>query len=461
MTQQAARLPRVPDFAGEAVYPDSPNYDKLRRVFNGLIDKRPRVMLYCRSRADIVAAVRYAVAGEGSGAEIAVRGGGHSVAGHSSTDGGVVIDLSYLRAVAVDPDRRIAVVEPGATWGDVDRATTRYGLACPGGVVSTTGVGGFCLGGGIGWLSRAYGLTCDNLIGAELVLATGEVLSVSESQNADVLWGLRGGGGNFGVVAQFVLRLHPVDQVIGGVQGYPDSDAEAALRHFRGRMADAEDHLAAILDFSTDANSGRNLVHIMGCSTRTDDAGQADIAALLNVAETTTEPVMSLQRTLDYTTWQQAIDHTAPFGWLNYWKSVFLTELSDEAIRRIAVLGRTRPSAETRLHLIRLGGAASRVAAEATAVPARHHPYIIHVMTTWTDPADTQRCQAWARHAHEILHPLGPAGAYLNFVGDEGQDRIRASFGDAAYRRLAELKARLDPHNHFALNHNVQPASAD
>lgn len=448
-------VPAVPGFAGDAVDPDSPDYDSVRRVFNGLIDKRPRMVLRCRARSDIAAAVRYAVA---AGAEIAVRGGGHSVAGHSTTDGGVVIDLSLMRNVVVDAAQRIAIVEPGATWGDVDRATAGYGLACPGGVVSTTGVGGFSLGGGIGWLSRAYGLTCDNLIGAELVLASGEMLSVTESQNADVLWGLRGGGGNFGVVAQFVLALHPVDHVIGGVQGYHDSDAEAVLEHFRTQLDNADDHVAAILDFSTDTNSGRQLAHIMGCSARTDEIGQADVRRLLNVPDATTKPVMSLQHKLEYPTWQQVIDHTAPFGWLNYWKSIFVTELSDEAIRRIALLGRARPTPQTRLHLIRLGGVAGRVAPEATAVVSRNHPYIVHLMTTWTDPAATQRCQAWATQAYEILRPLGPAGAYLNFVGDEGQDRIRATFGDAAYRRLAELKARLDPDNRFARNHNIAPA---
>jgi len=452
-----ANAPTVPGFTGDVIDPGHRLYDKVRLVFNGLIDKRPRVVLQCRSADDIVAAVRYAV---DTGAEIAVRGGGHSVAGHSATDGGVVIDLSLMREVHVDAEARVAYVGPGTTWGDVDRATSAHGLACPGGVVSTTGVGGFSLGGGIGWLSRAYGMTCDNLIGADLVLASGEVLTVSETENADVLWGLRGGGGNFGVVAQFVLRLHPVDSVVAGVQSYPDTDAEAALRHFRARMDDAPDHLASILDFSTDSKSGRPLVNILGCSTRTDQVGVDDVAALFDVRDASTEPVMSLQHKLEYPAWQQAIDQTAPFGWLNYWKSIFVTELTDEAIRRIALLGRSRPSAQTRLHLIRLGGYASRVPPEATAVATREHPYIIHLMTTWTDPADTARCTAWAGQAFEILQPLGPAGAYLNFVGDEGQDRIRATFGDAGYQRLAALKARLDPDNRFTLNHNIKPAAA-
>jgi FAD/FMN-containing dehydrogenase len=455
-TAMTLTIDAVPDFTGDVVLPDSAAYDSAREVFNGLIDKRPSVVLRCRSRADIVAAIRYAVS---SGAEVAVRCSGHSVAGHSSTDGGIVIDLSLMRGVVVDPEHRIAVVEPGATWRDIDQATARYGLACPGGVVSTTGVGGFTLGGGVGWLSRTYGLTCDNLTAAELVLASGEVLYVSELQNPEVLWGLRGGGGNFGVVAHFVLDLHPVDHVIAGVRACDDSDADAVLEHFRAQMDNADDHLASIVDFGTEESSGRRLVTILGCSTGSDEVGQAGIGALLDVGGVTTEPVMALQRKLSYPTWQQALDHTAAFGRLNYWKSVFLTELSDEAIRRIALLGRTRPAPQTRLHVIRLGGFSSRVAPQATAFSARNHPYIVHLITTWIDPADTQRCTSWTNEAYETLRPLGPASAYLNFVGDEGQARIRASFGEVTYRRLARLKARLDPDNRFALNQNIEPAT--
>ncbi len=446
----------VPGFTGDVVHPGDADYDSARRLFNGLIDKRPGVVLRCRSRPDIVAAVRYAV---GSKAEIAVRCSGHSVAGHSSTDGGILIDLSLMRRVVVEPEHRIAIVEPGATWREIDQATARHGLACPGGVVSTTGVGGFTLGGGVGWLSRAHGLTCDNLTAAELVLPNGEAIYVSESQNPEILWALRGGGGNFGVVAHFVLNLHPVDHVIGGVRAYDDTDAEAVLEHFRSQMDNAGDHLASLVDFGTDEGSGRRLVTILGCSTASDELSQAAVGALLRVPRVTTEAVMSLQREIAYPTWQQVLDHTAPFGRLNYWKSIFLTELSDEAIRRIALLGPTRPAPQTHLHLIRLGGLPSRIPPEATAFSARNHPYIVHLITTWTDPADIERCKSWTDEAYETLRPLGPASTYLNFVGDEGQARIRASFGEVTYRRLAKLKGRLDRDNRFALNQNIQPAT--
>ncbi len=451
----ARTIHAVPGFTGDVVYPDSANYDSARQVFNGLIDKRPAVVLRCRSRADIVAAVRYAV---GSGAEIAVRCSGHSVAGHSSTDGGILIDLSLMRGVIVDPEHRIAVIEPGATWRDIDQVTARHGLACPGGVVSSTGVGGFTLGGGVGWLSRTYGLTCDNLTAAELVLPGGEVLYVSESQNPEVLCGLRGGGGNFGVVAHFVLDLYPVDHVIGGVRAYDDTETEAVLKHFRAQMDNADDHLVSVVDFGTDESSGRRLVTILGCSTGSKEVGQAAIGALLQVRGVTTEPVMSLQREMGYPTWQQVLDHTAPFGRLNYWKSIFLTELSNEAIRRIALLGRTHPAPQTHLHLIRLGGFPSRVPPQATAFSTRNHPYIVRLITTWTDPADTERSKSWTNEAYETLRPLGPASVYLNFVGDEGQARIRASLGEVTYQRLARLKVRLDPDNRFALNQNIEPA---
>ncbi|HTY32524.1 FAD-binding oxidoreductase [Mycobacterium sp.] len=452
----ARTIDAIPGFTGDIVHPDSAAYDAARLVFNGLIDKRPAAVLRCRSRADIVAAVRYAV---GSGAEIAVRCSGHSVAGHSSTDGGILIDLSLMRRVIVDPEHRIAVIEPGATWRDIDQVTARHGLACPGGVVSSTGVGGFTLGGGVGWLSRTYGLTCDNLIAANLVLPGGEVLFVSESQNPEVLWGLRGGGGNFGVVAHFVFDLHLVDHVIGGVRAYDGTDAEAVLEHFRAQMDNAEDHLASLVDFGTDETSGRRMATILGCSTAPEQVGQAAIGALLRARGVTTEAVISLQREIAYPIWQQALDHTAPFGRLNYWKSLFLTELSNEAIRRIALLGSTRPTPQTHLHVIRLGGFPSRVPPEATAFSARNHPYIVHLITTFTDPADAERCKSWTDEAYETLRPLGPASTYLNFVGDEGQARIRASFGEVTYRRLAKLKARLDPDNRFALNQNIEPAT--
>lgn len=447
----------VPGFTGDVVFPESAEYDSARRVFNGLIDKRPSVVLRCRSRADIIAAVRYAVS---SGAEIAVRCSGHSVAGHSSTDGGILIDLSLMRRVVVDRKHRIAVIEPGATWRDIDQVTARDGLACPGGVVSSTGVGGFTLGGGVGWLSRAYGLACDNLIAAELVLATGEVLYVSEAQNPEVLWGLRGGGGNFGVVARFVLNLHPVDHVVGGVRAYADTDATAVLEHFRAQMDNADDHLASLVDFGTEESSGRRLVTILACSTASEEVGQAATSALLRVGGAASGALMSLQREIAYSTWQQVLDHTAPYGRLNYWKSIFLKQLSDEAVTRIAQLGQSRPAPQTHLHLIRLGGFPSRVPPEATAFSARDHPYVVHLITTWTDPAATEKCKSWADEAQETLRPLGPSSAYLNFVGDEGRARIRASFGEVNYRRLAKLKARLDPDNRFALNQNIKPADA-
>jgi FAD/FMN-containing dehydrogenase len=456
MTSMLSTTP-ITGFSGDLIDPGHPDYDAARRVFNGLIDKRPAQLLRCRSVADICSGLRHAIATE---SEIAVRGGGHSVAGHSVSDGGTVIDLSQMRDVHVDPVRRIALVQGGATWRDIDRATAPHQLACPGGVVSTTGVGGFGLGGGVGWLARSCGLTCDNIIGAQLVLASGDVLYVGEDEHPEVLWALRGGGGNFGVVPQFVLRLHPIDRVFGGIASYRATDAQRVLAHYAQVMDDAEDDLACILDFaSPEGQPEQTFVTMIACHIRPHEAGERSVRALLEVPGLT--PVGGLARAFRYATWQQALDHTAPFGRLNYWKSVFLTELSDQATGTLAGLGRDRPSPHTRAHLIRLGGAASRVSPADAAFAPRHHPYIVHLITAWEDQCDSHRCQAWTDAAYQRLRPYAPPSAYLNFIGDEGQERVRATFGDVAYRRLAELKLRLDPDNRFSLNQNILPATGE
>lgn len=301
----------VRGFAGDVIDAVHPSYEEARTVFNALIDKRPATILRPRSIQDVEAAVRFAV---DSGKEIAVRGGGHSVAGHSMSEGGIVIDLSSLRGVAVDAEARVAVVEGGATWRDVDRATGRHRLATPGGVVSTTGVGGFTLGGGIGWLARTHGLTCDNLLWAELVLPSGEVVRAAEDENADVLWALRGGGGNFGVVQRFAFALHSVDCVTGGIASYRAEHAESVLAHYATAMDAAGDDVAAILDFATaDDGTEGDLVTILACSTRTNDDGAEAVRRVLDI-KGAGAPVVSVQRSLRYPLWQQIVDHTAPPG---------------------------------------------------------------------------------------------------------------------------------------------------
>jgi FAD/FMN-containing dehydrogenase len=454
-----ALVETIAGFDGMLLEPGDRGFEDARRVFNGMIDKVPAAIARCRSTADIAAALRFAVESE---LTIAVRGGGHSVAGHSVCDGGLVIDLSLMREVVVDPDARLARAQPGATWRDMDRAAGRFGLATPGGVVSSTGVAGFTLGGGLGWLSRPLGPACDNMIAAEVVLPSGQVVRASESDDAELLWGLRGGGGNFGVVGEFEFALHPVRRVVGGIASYEASEAESLVDNYRSVMDDAPDDLAAILDFaSAPDGSGRPLVTVVSCSPQTEQSNKASVQQLLGIDHSAVagDPVTQLVREFRYPVWQQVLDQTAPPGRLNYWKTTFMTDLSDDALQAICELGRSLPSPWTRVHVIRLGGVASRVPPGATAFSGRYDPYLVHLIAAWEDASDTERCVAWTNDAYERLRLFGAGRAYLNFIGDEGHDRVKASFGEETYRRLARLKARCDPDNVLALNQNVIPAT--
>jgi FAD/FMN-containing dehydrogenase len=448
----------LPDFAGTLLAPGEPAFEDARRVFNGLIDRVPALIAQCTSTRDICAALRFAIEGD---YEITVRGGGHSVAGHCVCDGGMMIDLSSMRAVEVDAARGRARVGPGARWRDVDRATGRFGLATPGGVVSTTGVAGFTLGGGIGWLSRRLGLACDNLVAADVVLVSGDAVRASAEQDAELLWGLRGGGGNFGVVTALEFALHPVRRVLGAVAVYDAADAGSVLAHYRSVMDDVDDTVAAIIDFATSDDGGeRPLVSVVGCSVKTDEDGERVMRRLIEVEPASgRDATTHVLRSFPYPAWQQLLDRTAPAGRLNYWKSVYLDELCDEVLELICELGRTRPSSWSRVHVIRLAGRPPSGCESATAFSGRAHEYVVHLITTWSQPTDTERCTAWTVAAADRLRPFAAQGAYLNFVGDEGTDRIVDSFGATNYARLAALKERADPHNRLRGNHNVAPAA--
>nr|WP_296772093.1 FAD-binding oxidoreductase [Rhodococcus sp. (in: high G+C Gram-positive bacteria)] len=450
-------------FAGSILTPDDSEYDDARALFNKMIDRRPVLLVRPSTTVDVATAVAFAVA---QGLEIAVRSGGHSVAGHSMSDGGMVIDLARMNHVSIAPDGSAAVAGTGASWRDFDLEAGRAGAATPGGVISTTGVGGFTLGGGVGWLSRRYGLTCDNLIGATLVTASGEVIEVSEKCNADILWGLRGGGGNFGVVTEMTFRLHPIARVVGGIAPFDDDDLETVLRHYGSTMDDAPDTLGAILDFSlAPEDVTRTVASIISCSSDVGTTGTDAIHRLGDVGTTgvTGGPTgvvprsTPLVREFSYPVWQQMLDHTAPKGRYNYWKTVFLDAVHEEVVEVLASLARTLPTSVSRLHLIRMGGAASRQVPDHTAFAARYHPYVVHLITAWEDENDTARCVEWTKSAFDALSPMAAEGAYLNFIGDEGNDRIRASYGERNYARLVELKKRLDPNNVFRLNQNITP----
>ncbi|SIR77636.1 FAD-binding oxidoreductase [Williamsia sterculiae] len=439
---------------GRVITPSDSDYDTARALFNGMIDRRPAVIIRCRTEQDIVAAVACV---HGIDVDIAVRCGGHSVAGHSVCDDGVVIDLTEMRSVSVDPARRTATAQGGALWQDFDLVAGRAGLATPGGVISTTGVAGFTVGGGVGWLSRRFGMTCDNVVGARVVTPDHGVLTASADENPELFWAIRGGGGNFGVVSEITLQLHDVSTVIGGVAAFDLTDGVAVVRHYRDVMDSAPDQLGAILDFAPAVDDEtRTQVSLISCDSDVSDEGGQSTRELQSVPDVT--PVGKLvHREFPYAMWQTMLDHTAPHGRLNYWKTVFLDEVSDAVVDTLVDIAATLPSAVSRMHLIRMGGFASRCEPGATAFTARHHPYVVHLITSWEDPEATAGCVRWTREAYDRLEPFAAEGAYLNFIGDEGQDRIRASFGEETYQRLRAVKRQFDPHNRFHLNQNIEP----
>jgi FAD/FMN-containing dehydrogenase len=445
-------------FEGELLLPSDAGYEAARRVWNGSIDRRPALVARCRGRADVARAIAYA---RGEGLEIAVRGGAHNVAGNATVDGGLVIDLSAQKAVNVDAASRSAVAEPGVTWADFDRATTGHGLATTGGLISTTGIAGFTLGGGIGWLMRAHGLTCDNLLAAELVTADGRTLQASETENQDLFWALRGGGGNFGVVTRFEYRLHPVTSVIGGLVLHPFARARDVLRLFRDFSAQAPDEVTAVCAFLTAPPApfvpaslqGQRAVGIALCAIGDTAAAERSVLPVKSFGP----PAADVIGPIPYTALQSMLDDAAPAGCLNYWKAAFLDELSDAAINMLVEHAGRMGAPMCQLHLHQMGGAVGRVASQATAYAHRGAAFAVNIIGTWTDGSETDRHVRWAREAAAALEPFTNGGVYVNFLGDEGEGRVRAAYGSSTYDRLASVKAKYDPGNVFHLNQNIKP----
>ena len=446
--------------AGEVITPGDPEYDTARRVWNGAIDRHPAIIARVEGVADVVEAIRFA---RGEGLQIAVRGGGHNVAGHGTCDGGIVIDLSRMRAVRVDPAARTACVQGGALWSDVDYTTQAFGLGVPGGMVSTTGVAGLTLGGGIGWLSRKHGLTSDNLLAATLVTADGAVLTASPSEHAELFWALRGGGGNFGVVTSLQFRLHPVGDIVGGVILQPLEQAGAVLRGYREVMAEAPDALGTVLscmtvppvgDFPAELH-GRKVLAIGVCFAGPEGEAQRAIAPLRRLGR----PLLERIAVMPYAVRQRLQDATAPAGLCNHWKSDYLTGLDDDVIDAIVGHARTTTSPLSQIHLYGLGGAAARIPEDTTAYAHRAAPFLVSAVALWADPAEEPAPHVmWARSFAATVRPSA-AGAYVNFLGDDGADRVRDAYGAEKHRRLAAVKAAYDPENLFRLNHNIEPAS--
>ena len=447
-------------FRGEVLRPGDPGYDDARRVFNGMVDRSPALIARCTGTDDVVAAVGYA---RDTGLPLAVHGGGHGVVGHAVCDDGLMLDLRPMNRVQVQVSDRTVRAEGGATWGQFDAATQEHGLAVTGGRVSTTGVGGLALGSGSGWLERALGYTCDSLIGAQVVTAAGEVLEVGPEREPDLFWALRGGGGNFGVVTRFDFRASPLGPVLlGGMVLYPHEAAVDVVRHYREFMAQAPDEVngaAAFISappepFVPEPVRGRPVLGLVVVYAGDVAEGQEVLRPLLEFGS----PMVTLVQPMPYTAIQRMLDLANQPGMRNWWTADFLRELPDEGIEAIAERTARVPSPMTQVILCPGGGALARVPREATAFDLRDAPWNVHFLSMWPDPSDDERNIAWTRDLAGSVKPYAAAGAYLNFLGDEGADRVRASFGPDKYDRLVALKDRYDPDNLFCLNQNIAPS---
>ena len=442
---------RPPAFSGTVLMPQDTGYDEARSIHNGLIDKKPAIIARCRTVDDISAAVKFAAA---NGLEIAVRGGGHNVAGRCVTDGGVMIDLSLMTGVTVDPEKRIAVAEGGATWAGFNAATTAHGLATTGGVISSTGVAGLTLGGGIGWLMSLHGMAVDNLIAARMVTADGTVLDCNAEQNADLFWAVRGGGGNFGVAATLTFRLHAIGMVAGGIVAHPLDAAGNMLRYFRDTTASISDDVTL---FGGLLHAPDGSGHKIGAMVVFHPDAERGLEALAPV-RAFGPPIMDMVGAMPYAALNSMLDGGFPRGALNYWKSSFLTELPDDAIDTLVARFRMCPSPMGALLLEHFHGAVTRVPVEDTAFPHRMQGYNLLIVSQWLDPAQSDECIAWARETYDVMRPFMASGRYVNYLGDdEKDDSVAAAYGPS-YARLRRVKRQYDPDNVFRLNQNIAPA---
>ncbi|GAA4710455.1 FAD-binding oxidoreductase [Pseudonocardia yuanmonensis] len=437
-------MTRTDALTGTVLWPGDAGYDRARTVFNGMIDRRPAAIVRCREPGDVARGVLHA---REHGLALSVRGGGHNVAGTAVCEGGLMLDLSPMRSVEVDPAARRARARGGALLGDLDGATRAFGLATPLGVMSGTGIAGLTLGGGLGWLAGKYGLSCDNLIDAEMVTADGTVF---EGVDDDLLWGLRGGGGNFGVVTTFTYRLHPVDTVTAGALGFPWEAAGEVLRAHDDLVAGAPDELATAVSLAR-GPSGRPVLTIALCWCGAPEAAGPVLRPLRRL-----RPDLDTVAEQPFADWQRVPDAGYPPGRRHYWRSAYLRHLTDAAIGTLLQVAEAMPPGDSGIGLQGLRGAAARVAPRATAFPHRAPQYDFLVLAQWPDPADTPRNIAWARAASEAMRPHLEAGVYVNNLGSEGPDRVRAAYGDN-HARLVGLKRRLDPDNVFRANQNVVP----
>ena len=441
---------------GEIILPADDHYDEARTIYNAMIDKHPALIVKCKDANDVKAAVQFA---QKEGMEVSIRGGGHSGPGLALVDDGLVIDLSPMKGIHVDPENKTAQVEAGCTWGEVDAATHEFGLATVSGVISTTGVAGLTLGGGHGYLTRKYGLTIDNLISADVVLANGKLVHANENENADLFWALRGGGGNFGVVTCFEYRLNPVKNVIAGPLFWPIDQLETTMKWYRDWLPEMPDDLYAFYlvgevaagDPFPEEIHGKKVCGLLWCYTGPVDQFEGFIQQARDVAE----PLFEFTGEMPYPALQSLFDGLYPKGHQWYWKGDFVKELSDEAIQEHLKFAEV-PTSQSTMHLYPVDGAAHEVGSEETAWGKRDARWSMVIVGVDPDPENTDKIKTWARDYWKAVHPHTLGGSYVNFMMEEGQDRVEASYGDN-YKRLQKVKAKYDPDNFFHINQNIKP----
>ena len=447
---------------GQLVRPGDDGYEAARKVWNGAIDRHPALIVRCVDESDVVSAVNFARTND---LLVAVRGGGHNVAGFGTSDGGIVIDLSGLKGIEVDVAARTARAQAGLTWGEFDKATQAHGLATTGGLVTTTGIAGFTLGGGFGWLVRKHGLTVDNLLSVEMVLATGKRATASPTENANLFWGVRGGGGNFGIVTSLKYRLHPVGpNVYGGAIFHPAAKAKQLLRFYREWAPALPDELSTMVGFLTAPPEpfvpkdlvGTPMVAIALCYDGATPEGERAVKPLRDFAP----PAIDLVGPIPYTALQGMFDASVPKGIHAYWKTEYLRGLSDDALDALIDHASRMKSLSpfSAVHIHHWEGAVKRMDADATAFAHRDAPYVLNILGLWTAGEDADKHIGWARGFSRAIQPFATGQVYLNFLGDEGEDRIRLAYGADKYARLAALKKRYDPNNLFRMNQNIKPA---
>ena len=445
---------------GPVVAPGDAGYDAARAIWNGAIERRPAYIARCTGVADVVAAIRFARERD---LVVAVRSGGHGVGGHALCDGGLVIDLSPMKGIRVDPAARTARAEAGVLWGEFDRETQLHGLATVGGIVTHTGIAGLTLGGGIGWLTRKHGATVDNLLSADVVTAEGELLTASGDDNPDLFWGIRGGGGNFGVVTSFEYRLHPVGPIVlAGPIFHPLEDAPEVLAFYREFIATAPDELTTIFELSVappvpflpEDVHGKPIVMVGACYAGAPEDGIELVRPLKEFGN----PIVDLLEPKLYTALQSMFDPSVPHGWHRYWKSVELPLLTDDAIDTLVAHAAAQTSPKSYCIVFQLGGALARAGEDMTAFSQRDAGHNVNVNAVWTeDDPEGERHIAWARDFFSAMQPHAGGRVYLNFLGDEGAERVRHAYGDRQYERLVELKRTYDPTNFFRRNQNIEP----